>query len=416
MSSSNYTNIKKIELYLWRPKNNKYHYYILQKGKCRDSDESCKYTSTSGLEKTKKPKVNTIVVKAGINKSAKERLDTAFAKKITDLMKKGYKTEKMKSKVRFFPQRLKNFSDVSKTTGEYLHRKKILNWDSIYIQPKLDGVRAYTGKNGKGIYKHGGDKIESLSHVEADITKYIIPKLSKSIRLDGEIYDTKSKVVTNISKLINREEFTKAQLEKLKKLKYHIFDFYDESRPNLGFEERYRELKGLFSGIPRKNNVYIRLVKSHKIEDSLEEPEEIYDRIDEYFNAYLNKKYEGIVIRNGSAPYKVATSATTGNSENYKYKPRFEDDFEIVDVLVANRGNEDDFSIILVLKKDDGITFNASGSGSQAYQKKFYKNKDKYIGKKIRIEYSGWTKDNKPSFANPAKDIKGHYIFRGNDR
>ena len=112
-----------------------------------------------------------------------------------------------------------------------------------FIQPKLDGIRCNI-HNGKAISRKN-KPFYSVDHILKELN------IPESIHLDGELYNHDLKHDFNkIVSLVKKENIRADHLEEIENLvEYHIYDMWDDNRPELLFSERISIIKELFSGL-----------------------------------------------------------------------------------------------------------------------------------------------------------------------
>lgn len=272
---------------------------------------------------------------------------------------------------------VENIDDVDKIKFSPPMLAKI--YDKIYkpsmkfIQPKLDGIRC-------NIFLKDG-AIESISrrnktfytveHIENKLVNFF--ERHPSIHLDGELYnhslhDNFNKIVSLVKKKKLLYE-DKQEIEK--KLKYYVYDLWDDENPLMTFEERNSLINEELSGIDD-----IVIVPTYRISNA--------DEIDTYFCTFIEDGYEGAIIRTND-PYEHKRS---GNL--LKYKEFLDEEFEIMSVNVG-KSNTIAESFTVMLK--DGQTCNATLAFSDDICFDILNNKDELIGKKATVKFFGYTND-----------------------
>lgn len=383
------------KFYRWDPKKEKYRIRIIHLTNTDDGDYFIH--SETGLENGK-----FVIKDTYIPKAQKKSYDDVIRDKLIGTINKAKKDgfyENKNTDIIFTPMLL---MQLGKTID--VQEKKLNKISDPCYQYKLDGVRCFTEtlENGsKILLTRKREHIISMQHISNDINKLNIPD---HVRLDGEIYyHNDNYVVTDISGLVNKklpEEIEKS-LPKILKMKFWIFDLYDESRPNLTFQERYEYLQKLFT--TKHNN---KLRKNIKILNVFEFDKSTFKNA---LDDAVEKGFEGIVIRDCELPY-IPSNGGSSRSKNYKLKGKSDETFQIINITQANRSGND-FSIIFTLL--DPITnkqFDVNGSGTFESQREFYDKKNIYIGRKLRIKYFSKTKYGIPFHATPLMKNKKYLI------
>ena len=234
----------------------------------------------------------------------------------------------------------------------------------IAIQPKLDGIRCLAVK------ENGSIKLFSRNGKEFTSAPHIIQSLEQGPDfhiLDGELY--------NHNYRQNFEFITHLVRQKLpdqdyKEIEYHIFD----AVLNQDFIDRYQYLQQFH------DLTYIKLVDTRLWTD--------HSYIEEAYDVYKEKGYEGIIIRNWVGFYEQGRS-----SNLFKYKKFQEAEFQIVDVIsgqgkLAGHG-------IFVLQTKEGNQFTCKMEGSLDNLREYLDNKDRYISKFLTVQYQDMSNTNK---------------------
>lgn len=217
----------------------------------------------------------------------------------------------------------------------------------FYVQPKLDGVRLIVSNKG-GLSRTG--------KIVAGTEKWG-KHLKDGEYLDGECYVHGMKF----------EDITSAFKTAPEKLEYHIFDKFNVNNLNVPFSERLKD-----------TNIECRYV---------EDPEQI-SKIHEEF---VNKGYEGIMIRTANGPYEMCRS-----NHLLKYKTFQTDEFKVVGVHEGT--GRDQKTPVWECETASGETFSVKPEGSVEYKKELWLNKHKHIGKMLTVRYQNATSRGVPRF------------------
>jgi ATP-dependent DNA ligase len=317
-------------------------------------------------------------------------------------VQEGYVEEKALDKqclakpTKFYVMKAKNYKDI----------KKI--YYPVYVQPKLDGLRCivYLDKNPK-LHKVSIDDVIMYTRQKKEyppskdsIRKALLDVLidyydtgkGESVYLDGELYKH-GKSLQNINsaargsdkKLIDENE-------------YHIYDMFYPSYTNEPFEKRIETLKSIYNSLHIKNTKIIKLVPTHIVQNKLDD--------DRLYKEYINKGYEGTMIRNPSGKY--AKNAHVDNSalrtkDLLKRKEVFDGEYEVIGYTDGNTG-KDVGALIWQCQTVDKYIFNVVPKMSlenryalfNECKKHFIK---KYKNRMLSIEYRGLSDDNVPQHA-----------------
>ncbi len=269
----------------------------------------------------------------------------------------------------------RRFEPMLAHTFEKLSAKQILSLtnDTVYSQPKLDGIRAIAMHvdGGVSLLSRNGKQLHPNDDIIHDITQFLTRY--PFIVLDGELYSNDA----NFNTIVGLVRGTGGG-----GLKYHVYDMFDNDRPHLTFGERHNILTQLADVLnPRSFSIVsTECVKFSDINtlDALEEQ-------------YIGNGYEGQMIRLDK-PY------THGRSWSLIKRKRFTDDeFEIVQVLEGN-GNRSGTIGSIQLKTKDGVLFNSNIKLDHVQLAQLYTKKEELIGKLATVKYFHLTPAGIPRF------------------
>lgn len=286
-------------------------------------------------------------------------------------IKKGYVSKEPKIKEYMAPNiRITNNSKIVVPMRPYNLSNHIVIYPA-YVQPKIDGYRALLHKqnNMYEFLSNTGRKYSHLNHLKNDLNK-IAELKNKSIYLDGELYIEKEHINV-LRSILSTIELSEEQKEMAKNIKYFVFDYFDLNKMDLDYEQRYKILQNIFK-TKFKNIMLIptTIIRNEK-------------QLDSTFNNYVKQGYEGIIIRNMRGTYKLR-----GKSMNVlKSKDVKKDMFTIVGYKEAKGNNKGTVIWEIRCNKDPRRSFWAKPMGSREERKKYFKNAEKYIGKKVTVKY-----------------------------
>lgn len=250
---------------------------------------------------------------------------------------------------------------LAKSYGD--HSKKI-DWDTAYVQPKLDGMRAlcHITENGITLVSRDGKIIQNMAHIIKDLST-----TREDIILDGELY------AYGFGFQDNMRLIKKYRPGKTEQIKYHVYDLVSGS----SFIDRYTELSETIEGLKT-----VELVSTKKITHEKE--------LKTAHAIYLNSGYEGSILRWGTKGYKV-----NGRSENLlKYKDFKDISLKIVDIIPSEQrptwGQP-----IFELK---GKTFSSGMKFSHSEREEFLKEKHKYLGMIAEVRFFEYSEEGIPRF------------------
>lgn len=239
------------------------------------------------------------------------------------------------------------------------------------VQPKFDGIRNLTGE-GIQLFSREHKPINSVPHIQ----KAILEVLGNSyIPFDGELYNHEYKHdFEKITSIVSKKNEV---AENHEIVQYHI---YDVALPDMPFILRNKLIQEVLANAPGcLQMVPTEVVNSH---------EEVLGA----FKKWRDLGYEGIMVRNTNANYEGKRSYNL-----LKLKEFFEEEFEIIGFkegkgkLIGHLGS-------WICKCGDN-TFDPPMKCTQARKKELWETKEQYIGKKLTVRFTGYTKaKNVPRF------------------
>lgn len=261
-----------------------------------------------------------------------------------------------------------------------------------FIQPKLDGFRC--------IYNTTTHKITTRQGKEYSIVKESgklyeeLQKLPKGLILDGELYTDKLNF-ESLGVLRKTKQLTNEERINLQKIEYHIYDIIDTT---LIFENRNKNIQQLLIESKKK---YEKLVYVPTFTIFSEE------EIKEYHIKFLDKGFEGTMIRNKDSLYKIKCRS----SDLLKYKDFQDAEFEIIDYSVEKDTSGADSNLVVwVIKVPFNIALN--GHKSELKEDKI-KIENEFIPSrsvKVKVRPSGSNEERKELYK---KCVKNFDQFKG---
>ena len=261
-------------------------------------------------------------------------------------------------------------------------KSKLLD-NPAMISPKLDGVRCYIKKD--GAYSRSHKKFVSTKYIEEALEPYF-EKFPNAI-LDGELYNHLYKEDFNqIISLVRREKnFTDEHWKGIwAKLEFHIFE-----QPILHSKKdlkntawmRYTDLKTNFFIKDEKYQHLFKFVDQHTY------PSLTQDLVDNKNAYYLEKGYEGVMVKGYDSPYKMGRSS-------YLLKVKdFKDAEATIIKFEEGLGNRSSMAGKVTLKDENGMEFEASMRGGEELYTHMWENPGEYKGKKATFRYQNKTPD-----------------------
>lgn len=242
------------------------------------------------------------------------------------------------------------------------------------VQPKLDGFRCLIyNKGGTIVFQsRTGKEFTKLDHVSNEL-------IDLNIILDGELFSTEMPF-EELSGLIKKQTHSSAEKEKLKLIKFHVYDTIS----NDNFVERIKIVNQF-------NSNHVKLVETHEC-NTLQE-------FNLYFSKFIEQGYEGIILRNKIGPYECGVRS----NNLQKHKEFKEDEFQIVGYKEAE--GRDIGTIVWICKTLKGTTFSVRPKGSLEHRKNLLKNAETYIGMFLTVVYQELHNDDVPRFP-VGKDVR----------
>lgn len=247
------------------------------------------------------------------------------------------------------------------------------SFDNLYSEPKLDGIRCITTKN--GMFSRTGETILSCPHIFESLKPFF--DNDPDLILDGELYNHDFKDDFNsLQSMIVRPKVNDEVFEKSKQyIQYWIYDIPSSKE---SYEIRNNNLKNYKTD-------YIQVIENVKLNDE--------NHLNEVFEEYLDNGFEGQMIKVGGTLYENKRSKFL-----LKHKVFHDDEYPIVDII-EGKGNRYGLVGKITLMNKNGTTFNSDINGTREYLREVLLNKEKYIGKDATVKYFNLTPDGVPRFA-----------------
>ena len=273
-----------------------------------------------------------------------------------------------------------------------LEKKKPTITLPCYLQRKLDGLRCMSHLSGSDVI------MESRQGVPFKIFTSIMGELSgllkshPNIYLDGEMYTDEIPFQT-LSGIIRLKELPtdKEQLDKIDVIHCYIYDCVVLDDLAMSYDGRVDVLHKLFG---KKKFKHIRLLET----ETITTPDEIKEKHDQY----VSDGFEGVMLRNPVAPYKIGKRS----KDLLKYKEFMEEEFKVIGFTEGTGGDKG--TVIWECEMKDKQTFSVRPRGTKEERRDLFTNGDKYIGKKLTVIFFGFSTSGIPRFP-VGKDIREGY-------
>lgn len=252
--------------------------------------------------------------------------------------------------------------------------EKRVRWPA-FIQPKYDGIRCLSfWNNNEVVIESRKGKPFCFPHLSQEIAKF----LPKQMVLDGELYAEQQtfQQITSWVKDVNDPGRTAVGIT--------YYDAILLDRPKATQTDRLDALDTNFGFWDKPKSNLLVPAPTYKVEN--------LDNIKEYFGQFVAEGYEGAIVRNMSATYKI-----DGRSYDLLKFKEFDDD-EFVITGFAEAEGRDVGTVVWICKNKDNQEFRVRPRGTLATRRKWFEDGQQYIGKNLTVRYQGFTDDGKPRF------------------
>ena len=315
----------------------------------------------------------------------------------------------------FLPMLAQTFNPADAATAATASKKKKVITFPCFVQPKLDGLRcvSYATRRVPGggndtapavaLQSRTGAFFTGLPHIAAALRPYLLQH--PSVVIDGELY-TDQMPFEELAGLIKKKKITDSDVERLKKVKYHVYDIYDRVQHDMPYSERMGVLASavrrcgcvandtFHSGGMSANHRVLRSDTEAAAVVVLVRTEKVAALGDfrRLFAEFVEAGYEGIMLRNAAGVYR----ANYRSNDLQKYKEFMEDEYRIIDFKEGE--GRDAGAVIWVCETADGKEFSLRPRGSIEQRREWFSAGASYIGKNLTVVYQELTEDGKPRF------------------
>ena len=238
----------------------------------------------------------------------------------------------------------------------FAQQKKAINWNqTMFIQPKLDGVRCIFTK--QGAYSRSGKKFKNVQHLRRELKPFFAAH--PTVVLDGELYNHDFKDNFNkIISLVRTQHATKDQTL----IQFHCYD-YVQTTNNHSFDWRNSRIS---QAIKAYSLNYTKPVATIKVSNM---GLAVINN-----NKNLKAGYEGSILRT-NLPYENKRS-----NNLLKFKA-FEDTEATITGYVEGKGKRSGTIGKFLAVDSNGITFGMPVMAKYEIMRDMLANADSYIGK-----------------------------------
>jgi DNA ligase-1 len=247
-----------------------------------------------------------------------------------------------------------------------------------FVQPKLDGVRciAFMDKNKVVMQSRTGSHFESLAHL-TEVLAPVFKQLANPVVFDGELY-TDEMPFEELVGLVKTKKCTADTLQKIAKIKYHVYDIVDTLAP---FSERTQRIAQILH--PSIRTKWVECVQTDTVHN-----------IDEFkakFTEYVESGYEGIMLRNLEGKYQC----NYRSHDLQKYKEFLESEYPIVGYT---EGAGKDKGTVIWICSTGSNEFSVRPRGTFEQRKEWFDTGAQYIGQMLTVIYQELSENGVPRF------------------
>ena len=259
---------------------------------------------------------------------------------------------------------------------EYEKKKHTVEYP-VFAQPKFDGIRGTIELTASSCIarSRSGKEINLWPEIKKDLKELFESQPQDKIILDGEFYahDLQFEVINGVVK--NYKNYAPHVPQKVKFIIFDIVDF------DCNFTERYLMLEVFrYLGIG-SNLTSLDLSETVEVKN--------YQELIDYLTSCLQKRFEGVMVRSQCGRYESKRS-----KELLKLKLMQDSEFKIVDVEEAAHQTG-----VFVCQAEGKIeTFKVALKGTHEARQELLKNKEKYIGKMLTVQFQEMTAYGIPRF------------------
>lgn len=258
---------------------------------------------------------------------------------------------------------------------------KISDWDNVYIQAKLDGMRCIATKD--GLFTRKGKKIVSCPHIEESLKEFF--QDNPSHILDGELYNHDLRDNFNrLMSICRKTKPSQGDLEESKEaIEYWLYDYPSVEKPH---HERMIGLKEIRNKYLLKHDCII-ITSTFRCKDQSD--------LDNHHSENLQDGFEGSIVR--LSPEGSTYEAGKRSPNLLKWKAFIDDEYTIKRVE-EGKGNRSGMAGSIIYTTDDGVEFGSGIRGGVDFNSKLWEKKDELVGATGTVRYFQLTPDGIPRF------------------
>ena len=241
------------------------------------------------------------------------------------------------------------------------HKGKIEN--TVFLQPKLDGIRCVANVLTGEMFSRQGKRVTSLPHIATALKDCSFP--DGVVWVDGELY----KHGMGFQTIMSVVSTTKGVHERSTEIEYHVYDTIDKE---VAFWNRFEPLKNCWS---------------HVVETVCETKSRIKDVHDQF----VKSGYEGTIVRHSASGYETSKRSTS----LLKYKDFMQEEFVIIGFQAEK--HKDSLGAV-TLTDGHGVEFNARPAMSVTEKQDLWVSRNDHIGKMATVKFFERTDGGTPRF------------------
>lgn len=245
--------------------------------------------------------------------------------------------------------------------------KRLSKWQPPYlVQPKLDGERCRAIKvdNEYILLSSECNEFISVPHINVAVKEIGLPELDGELYLHGMNFNDIHSIVSRKTNI--HENFGQMQ--------YHIFDIVSEGS-NLKRAQLLTQISEVIG------SSYIKVVET-EVAFNLEDVMRLYD-------LFIERGYEGIIVRNAFAPYVRKRS-----TDIMKFKPKKSDIYTVIGFKeeVDKDGNpKGRLGALICVSDESGETFSVGSGLTDEDRVNLWNKRDKLPGSRVVVAYQHMT-------------------------
>jgi len=252
-----------------------------------------------------------------------------------------------------------------------------------YVQPKLDGLRCvcYMVKCGNSndckvvAQSRTGAYFETVEHICDELRPMLLK--NPGLILDGELYTTDIPF-EELAGLIKKKKLTEADVERVRCIKYHVYDIVMNDAP---YSERHDRVVGTIGGTKCAHLEVVHTQLIHTVGE-----------FRQAFSEYVAGGYEGIMLRNVGGVYRQ----NYRSHDLQKYKEFVEAEYPIVGFKEAD--GRDKGTVVWVCRTAEEREFSVRPRGTQEQRRQWFQEGHTYRGKLLTVIYQELSELNVPRF------------------